>query len=1242
MKHPILGSTRGQARRLASGLPLLLAAVSTGAFGQATVNPSTQPTMTLAPYVLQNTNLERNTPPGTRAYRPWFENGAWTGDLLEYEITGDGVRVVRDDVGRYPRDSAIYGENWRGAQVYWSARMKFPDWEPYDVADEATETCSEEDPNYWKMRNLLTLSDGARVPFAWDALTAAQRDTLDSATCGLEDGDCAAEGVVQTDPYASPLLNYLRGDRSNEYCKVNGVYRWRFSLLGDVVNSRPVYVPPVAGGDGLVLVGSNGGKLHAFSAADGSEIFGYIPSLLLDTLGHLRHYPYEHRFYVDGELRHRDIGTLDAPQHIVAGGLGAGGKGLFVLDVTDPQNVGVLAEISGRNLDHIGGTYDNRIGHIHGRPVIVKLASGWHAISGNGYLSEAGTAQLVLIPLGGGSPMFITTDATGNNGLSAPAVVAGTNGLGLYAYAGDKLGNLWRFNLESNTSTKLFAAGVTQPITAEPELANHPTGVGRMVYFGTGSLLSGADISKTDTQSLYGIWDRDLGSTVPMNRLVSQELITQTIAGVTQGECAPEGTLPRDVTARFIRNQQEPNWVGDAAHLGWRVNLPRGGERVVSRAIIRAGRLQVTTTNPFDMQNILNLSEAELTEAGSWNLQLSLATGGSQRMPIFDVNRDCVLDTGDRLIESETIEGFPVSMNMGPYNVAQPAIARVRTGPTGDEIDGVYINALMIPPDEPPTQGFSGQIDVTTWSPNGLVHKFCGLYCDEDPLLIEPIPDEFGLRQFPEASGPTKPYLPASGPAQFGDSMARRVDGHSFGYNRLHGVNFIDFIDLEPRRGKLRLDIGAVREVAVGVAPINPRLAEQELNRVTEVQIDAANQKFIVVLANADLSQSNQLQIGCQTWPVYEYQTEIAQHLRGKTGADLDNAVATMDAAGLVFTLEDIQSATGCDNPTLRITPTDRVGKVGVLQATLPGCVNNTDVYVGSPPNTYQTRKSEGAWDNYLVDPQVTVNLEGQGYRWRNGALTIQLLAVNPDNSAAFTLQDLELLPVSMEFTEGEDVGWGGIYAKGFTLTTGTPGAGRPGRGGGGGGGGGGGNLAPVADLGANGLLYESSVFWHWGDMTRFQTEGGGAPVSASCYGDTRNNRPSLMYETEWFTPGAYKQLTDGFDETLQQEYLDLLAMLASGDEGTVRSALERLGELFANPDLRLADYHRLRHYVPNSKQLQDHHLITIDRRALEEDAPLIDGTPAGVEDVELDLLPALGAAPRPGRWSWTDITPAD
>jgi hypothetical protein len=134
------------------------------------------------------------------------------------------------------------------------------------------------------------------------------------------------------------------------------------------------------------------------------------------------------------------------------------------------------------------------------------------------------------------------------------------------------------------------------------------------------------------------------------------------------------------------------------------------------------------------------------------------------------------------------------------------------------------------------------------------------------------------------------------------------------------------------------------------------------------------------------------------------------------------------------------------------------------------------------------------------------------------------------------------------------------------------------------------------------------------------------------------NVAPLIMFETEWFTPGAYAQLTQGFTEEMQLAYVNLLDQLKSSDPAVVQAALVALAEMFdANPNL--ANYHRLRHYVPNSKQLQEHHLITIDRGNLSD--PAIDGTPADVVDIERDLLPSLGPNYQLGRRSWIDLTPA-
>jgi Tfp pilus tip-associated adhesin PilY1 len=631
---------------------------------QATVDPNTEPYLTLAPYVLKSSNLEPridNPQGGTRAYRPWFENGSWTGDLIEYEITSDGVRLIRSDVGRFPRE----GADWRGTGSLWSARYRFPDYQAYDQAEEFDPNweCTEEDANYWREppgggRPLFTMSAGNQVAFLWNSLSAAQRQALDAGT--------AADAALATDPYASPILNFVRGDRSNERCKEGGTFRWRFSVLGAIVNSTPVYVP--AGADGLVMVGANDGMLHGFNAADGSAVFGYVPSMLMSKLGRLRISPYQPTHFVDGSLRARNIGTNSAPRHIVAGGLGAGGKGLFVLDVTDPAAPQVLTELAGSGASPVGDIVDARIGHIHGRPTIAELREGsnarrWYVVAGNGYLSDAGRARLVLVPVDGGTPVFIDTlDNTPGNGLSAPALLdANGDGVADFAYAGDLRGNLWRFNLNTRDVSLLFSAGPAKPITVEPDIGTHPdTQVGFIIYFGTGSLLSAADSENTAQQTVYGIWDRGTGATVSVDRLVTQTLTSATLEWPVAADdfCAASGpdAAPNQATVRFITNQQQPVWSGSSANLGWQVNLPRAGERLIGRPQIRAERIQFITTNPYDM---VDEARASAPTGGSWIVQLDLASGGNAKVavPLFDLNKNCALDPADGAPAATVVDG---------------------------------------------------------------------------------------------------------------------------------------------------------------------------------------------------------------------------------------------------------------------------------------------------------------------------------------------------------------------------------------------------------------------------------------------------------------------------------------------------------------------------------------------------------------------------------------------------------
>ena len=150
----------------------------------ATVSPGTQPVWSIGSFTLKQPNLQLGA---TNAYRSWFENGAWQGDVVEYDIDTSGSRSTDVTVGANP---ATDGTN------NWSARFEFLNQEA-TVAD------------YWKSasgRKIITHDGSSQVAFRWDTVTSDQRSLLDSAT--------VTAGL--TGSYDSPTLNFVRGDRSLE------------------------------------------------------------------------------------------------------------------------------------------------------------------------------------------------------------------------------------------------------------------------------------------------------------------------------------------------------------------------------------------------------------------------------------------------------------------------------------------------------------------------------------------------------------------------------------------------------------------------------------------------------------------------------------------------------------------------------------------------------------------------------------------------------------------------------------------------------------------------------------------------------------------------------------------------------------------------------------------------------------------------------------------------------------------
>jgi type IV pilus assembly protein PilY1 len=432
------------------------------------------------------------------------------------------------------------------------------------------------------------------------------------------------------------LVNFLLGSANDE--TPNGLlYRSRpISKLGDLVDSNPVYaydenfgyqvleVPgnPEAsasyvtyvtktkvqpGRPAMVYVGANDGMLHAFNAATGNaafdtgmfgvEQFAYVPHTVVPNLALLANPNYAHHFYVDSPPYVGDAFLNGAWKTILLASTGAGGKGVFALDVSSPQSFGqtnVLWDMDGTGA--AGGTanYGNAdpdLGYTIGQPTIVRLNDGhWYAAFGNGFLSTDACPVLYLVRLDNGNlaqKIFASgapgVACTSPNGLGSPTPLdTDGNGTTDFIYAGDVLGNLWKFDLRSANNTSWGMANLTgqlspgllftattggatptpQAIVGAPNLGLSPNGV--MLYFSTGHFFASGDPADTSGQSVYGIQDSGKAVT-SRNTLVAQTFTTDT------------ASTYRTVSSNPV------NLVG--VNDGWYIDFS-GGERVTQQPFL--------------------------------------------------------------------------------------------------------------------------------------------------------------------------------------------------------------------------------------------------------------------------------------------------------------------------------------------------------------------------------------------------------------------------------------------------------------------------------------------------------------------------------------------------------------------------------------------------------------------------------------------------------------------------------
>lgn len=503
---------------------------------------------------------------------------------------------------------------------------------------------------------------------------------------------------------AERLLSWAKGT------EFPGTLRTRSVLLGDVVNSSLERVAPetqsvsaIAGDSSYdsylafktselqtsLLVNANDGFFHIINANNGQHRYGYMPSSVLPSLSIVAAPDYatsgSHKFMVDGQIAVSDAQLGSTWSTVAVSGMGAGGKSMFAVRVfqqsaASPNTPSALWEHSPPATNTPNNDW-NDLGYTYSRPAIARTKDNkWVAVFGNGYGSYNGKAALYIVDLATGAlvrKIVVDENTAGSSavkakgsGLSSPQIVVNAQHQIEKIYAGDLRGNLWKFDTSSTlpadwSSSKLFAAGVDQPITTYPLITEHPQG-GHMVSIGTGKLAEAADKLTKTQQAFYAIWDKPSTSgAVALSSLQPQAITDEVTIGGQD----------------YFRTTTNP--VDFNTQRGWYLPLVYNGvaegERVIFPAQTTEGRVVFVTA-------IIDAEDPCVSSGSGRLVELDLLTGGMLNYEVLDTNGDGRIDDGDSTIAgiriNEGLPGLPVIIDKGDDKSTQTKAILLSTGST--------------------------------------------------------------------------------------------------------------------------------------------------------------------------------------------------------------------------------------------------------------------------------------------------------------------------------------------------------------------------------------------------------------------------------------------------------------------------------------------------------------------------------------------------------------------------------
>ncbi|CWP52695.1 type IV pilus-associated protein PilC2 [Neisseria meningitidis] len=363
--------------------------------------------------------------------------------------------------------------------------------------------------------------------------------------------------------------------------------------LGDIVNS-----PIVAVGEYLAT-SANDGMVHIFKKSGGDDRnyslkLSYIPgtmprkdiqsqdSTLAKELRAFAEKSYVgDRYGVDGGFVLRQVEWKGQNRVFMFGAMGFGGRGAYALDLTKAENGDPTAvSLFDVKHDNNGKNSNNsvQLGYTVGTPQIGKTHNGkYAAFLASGYATkdinngDNKTALYVYdLESNNGTPIAKIEVPNGKGGLSSPTLVdKDLDGTVDIAYAGDRGGSMYRFDLSGNNPTSWSARAIfsgNKPITSAPAISQLKDK--RVVIFGTGSDLSEEDVDSKEIQHVYGIFDNETDTGTAKDG---------------QGNGLLEQVLSEENKTLFLTDYKRSDGSGSK---GWVVKLKEGQRVTVKPTVV--------------------------------------------------------------------------------------------------------------------------------------------------------------------------------------------------------------------------------------------------------------------------------------------------------------------------------------------------------------------------------------------------------------------------------------------------------------------------------------------------------------------------------------------------------------------------------------------------------------------------------------------------------------------------------